>query len=59
MRLEARAGKIDRRDAAEAVGGTITNDIREVPGGSVIFMTTDPAGAPVGSVGTKGDNYDE
>jgi hypothetical protein len=30
-----------------------------VPGGSVIFMTTDPAGAPVGSVGTKGDNYDE
>jgi predicted enzyme related to lactoylglutathione lyase len=55
MRFDARAGTIDRGDAAEAAAGTITNDIREVPGGSVIFMTTDPAGASVGFVGPKGE----
>jgi predicted enzyme related to lactoylglutathione lyase len=39
--------------AAEAAGGTITEEIHEVPGGNFIFRATDPAGAPVGFVGPK------
>jgi predicted enzyme related to lactoylglutathione lyase len=42
------------RFAAEASGGTITNDIHEVPGGDFIFTVTDPAGAAVAFVGPKG-----
>ncbi len=42
------------RAAAEASGGTIEQDIHEVPGGDFIFMATDPAGALVGIVGPKG-----
>jgi predicted enzyme related to lactoylglutathione lyase len=42
------------RAAAEANGGTINNDIHEVPGGDFIFTATDPAGAPVAFVGKKG-----
>ena len=40
--------------AAEANGGTINQDIHEVPGGDFIFVATDPAGALVGFVGPKG-----
>ncbi len=43
------------RDAAKANGGTVTHDIHEVPGGDFIFSATDPAGAPVGFVGPKGE----
>ncbi len=42
------------RAAAQANGGTITNDIHEVPGGDFIIVTKDPAGAVVGFVGAKG-----
>ena len=40
--------------AAEANGGTLKNEVHEVPGGSFIFIATDPAGATVGFVGPKG-----
>jgi len=40
--------------AAEANGGAVTHDVHEVPGGDFIFTATDPAGAPVGFVGSKG-----
>lgn len=40
--------------AAETNGGTVTQDIHEVPGGDFIFTTTDPAGAHVAFVGPKG-----
>ncbi len=43
------------RRAAEASGGTVTHDVHEVPGGSFIFMATDPAGAHVAFVGPKGE----
>lgn len=40
--------------AAEDNGGTVTQDIHEVPGGDFIFTATDPAGAHVAFVGPKG-----
>ena len=40
--------------AAEAHGGTIAQDVHQVPGGDFIFIAKDPAGAPVGFVGPKG-----
>jgi len=40
--------------AAKANGGTIHQDIHEVPGGDQIFIAADPAGATVGFVGKKG-----
>lgn len=40
--------------AAEAEGGTVHQDIHQVPGGDFIFIASDPAGAPVGFVGPKG-----
>ena len=40
--------------AAEANGGTIHQDIHQVPGGDFIFIASDPAGALVGLVGSKG-----
>ena len=43
------------RDAAEAAGGTITQEPHDVPGGDFIFMAKDPAGAPVAFVGPKGE----
>jgi predicted enzyme related to lactoylglutathione lyase len=43
------------RDAARAAGGTIRQDIQEVPGGEFIVMASDPAGAPVAFVGPKGE----
>jgi predicted enzyme related to lactoylglutathione lyase len=43
------------RTAAEASGGTINGEVHEVPGGSFIFMATDPAGAPVAFVGPRGE----
>jgi len=43
------------RAAAEAHGGTIHGDIHEVPGGDFIFTASDPAGAPVGFVGKRGN----
>jgi hypothetical protein len=43
------------RDAAKESGGTITHDVHEVPGGDFIFTATDPADAPVGFVGPKGE----
>ena len=42
------------RDAVQANGGTVRGDIHEVPGGSFVFMASDPAGAPVAFVGPKG-----
>ena len=42
------------RAAVEANRGTIDQDIHQVPNGDFIFMATDPAGARVGFVGTKG-----
>ena len=41
-------------DAAKANGGTIHQEIHEVPGGDQIFVASDPAGALVGLVGKKG-----
>jgi predicted enzyme related to lactoylglutathione lyase len=41
-------------DAAKANGGTVHQDIHEVPGGDQIFIASDPAGALVGFVGKKG-----
>jgi predicted enzyme related to lactoylglutathione lyase len=40
--------------AAEANGGTIHQDVHQVPGGDFIFVASDPAGALVGLVGSKG-----
>jgi len=40
--------------AAEGNGGTIDQDVHEVPGGDFIFIGKDPAGAPLGFVGPKG-----
>lgn len=40
--------------AVQASGGTVEQDIHEVPGGDFIFMATDPAGASVAFVGPKG-----
>jgi uncharacterized protein len=42
------------KDAATANGGTITDDIHEIPGGEFFFTATDPSGAMVGFVGPKG-----
>ena len=42
------------KGAAEANGGTIHQDVQEVPGGDFIIIATDPAGALVGFVGPKG-----
>jgi predicted enzyme related to lactoylglutathione lyase len=42
------------RDAANANGGTVMQDVQEVPGGDFIIIAKDPAGAPVGFVGPKG-----
>ena len=42
------------RDAARETGGTIKDDIHEVPGGDFIFTATDPSGAPLGVVGKRG-----
>jgi len=41
-------------EAAKANGGTVHQDIHEVPGGDQIFIAADPAGATVGFVGKKG-----
>jgi predicted enzyme related to lactoylglutathione lyase len=41
-------------DAAKANGGTVHQEIHEVPGGDQIFIAADPAGATVGFVGKKG-----
>ena len=41
-------------EAAKANGGTIHQEIHEVPGGDQIFIASDPAGAVVGFVGKKG-----
>lgn len=41
--------------AAKRNGGTILFDVHEVPGGDFIFAATDPAGAPVGFVGPRGE----
>ena len=41
--------------AVEAEGGTIAHDVHQVPGGDFIFTATDPAGAPVGFVGPRGE----
>lgn len=49
-------GDIERaRDAAVANGGTVTRDIHEVPGGDLIFIGTDPAGAKIAFVGSRGE----
>jgi predicted enzyme related to lactoylglutathione lyase len=40
--------------AVEAHGGTVDQDVHQVPGGDFIFVAKDPAGAPVGFVGSKG-----
>jgi predicted enzyme related to lactoylglutathione lyase len=40
--------------AAEAHGGTVNQDVHQVPNGDFIFIASDPAGAPVGFVGAKG-----
>lgn len=42
------------REALLAHGGTITQDIHEVPGGDMIVVGRDPAGAKVGFVAPKG-----
>jgi predicted enzyme related to lactoylglutathione lyase len=42
-------------EAAKANGGTVLNGPHEVPGGQHVFLTTDPAGAPVAFVGPKGE----
>lgn len=42
------------RDAALAHGGTISQDIHEVPGDDLIFVGRDPSGAKIGFVGPKG-----
>ena len=40
--------------AVEANGGTITQDLQEIPGGEFSLTCTDPSGAPLGFVGPKG-----
>ena len=42
------------KEAAIANGGTITDDIREIPGGEFALCCTDPSGAGLGLVGPKG-----
>ena len=42
------------KSAAEANGGTITQDIQEIPGGEFALGCTDPSGAALGFVGPKG-----
>lgn len=41
--------------AALANGGTIVQDLHQVPGGDWIFITIDPAGATVAFVGPRGE----
>jgi predicted enzyme related to lactoylglutathione lyase len=41
--------------AAQANGGTVINGPHEVPGGEHVFIATDPAGARVGFVGSRGE----
>ncbi len=43
------------RLALEANDGTITTDLQEVPGGEFALNVNDPAGAPLGFVGPKGE----
>lgn len=43
------------RAAVEANGGTITQDLQEIPGGEFALNANDPAGAPLGFVGPKGE----
>lgn len=40
--------------AVEANGGTVTQDLQEIPGGEFAFTATDPSGAALGLVGPKG-----
>jgi predicted enzyme related to lactoylglutathione lyase len=42
------------KSAAEAHGGTVTQDIQEIPGGQFALCCTDPSGAALGFVGPKG-----
>ena len=42
-------------EAANSNGGTIHQEVHEVPGGDQIFVASDPAGALVGFVGKKGE----
>ncbi len=41
-------------EAAKTNGGTVLHGPHEVPGGDIIFVVTDPAGAMVAFVGPKG-----
>ena len=45
---------VSARAAAAASGGTIVDDIQEIPGGEFALSCTDPSGAALGFVGPKG-----